>query len=82
MTWPWPKPFAPEVQLLTEAQTTALAKQPETGMGYHIVTVTTKTGVYPHVVIAGDTILAVRDDPKIPFTAADIVQIELTHAKW
>lgn len=57
--------------------------QPETGMGYHVVTVLLKNGQrYEQVVIVGGRLTMIRGLKDIPFTDEDIAEIRVTHAKW
>ena len=53
-----------------------LSDQPESGMGYWIVTVILRDGKkFERVIIVGDTITQVGDLAEIPFAAEDITQI-------
>ena len=57
--------------------------QGETGMGYHIATITLKNGgKYNQVVIDSGYITRVRGLSEIPFTENDIEEIIVTHDKW
>jgi hypothetical protein len=60
-----------------------LRSQPETGMGYQIVTITTKDGRnYPQAVIHSGCVTRVRGHDTIPFGVDDISSIQVTHEKW
>ena len=58
-------------------------KQPETGMGYWVVTVYLKDGrVFPQTVVSGGYLAPVRYHKEIPFTETDIDHFVVTHDKW
>jgi len=60
-----------------------LIAQTETGMGYFIVTVTTKDGRrYPQAVIDSGYVTRARDFHAIPFRIEEIQSIDVTHDKW
>ena len=60
-----------------------LLSQPETGMGYQIVTIQLKNGSeYPHVVIIGGVITQIRRQKDIPFDEDSISGIIVTHDRW
>ncbi len=60
-----------------------LINQPETGMGYHIVSVIKKNGTrYDQVVIDSGYITRVQGFNEIPFTEDEIQEIIMTHDKW
>ena len=60
-----------------------LMKQPETGMGYFVATVTLKDGTsFKQVVIDSGFITVVRGFDFIPFDPRDITDIQVTHDKW
>jgi hypothetical protein len=61
-----------------------LKRQPETGMGYQVVSLTLKDGRhFDHVLIADGQITQIRDWEEIPFTAQDeIKSMKVTHKKW
>lgn len=68
---PLPNRFAPQLVAL-----------PETGMGYQVVNVRTKTGeVFRGVVIVGGYIASVDRKEEVPFDPEDIVSFEITHDK-
>ena len=57
-----------------------LAEDPETGMGYQIVSILLQDGRrFDNVTIAGGVISNVGGGNTIPFTESDIVQILVTH---
>ena len=60
-----------------------LARTTETGMGYHIVTVTTADGrTNRQVVVDSGYITKVRGYPDVPFEENDIAGMNVTHDKW
>ena len=60
-----------------------LASQPETGMGYQVVSVILKDGrKFNQVVVVEGRITEIRSLKDIPFTEDEIAQIILTHDKW
>ena len=58
-----------------------LIHQPESGMGYQVVRVTTNNGiVYENVAVTNcDTIVGIYGLEKVPFTADEIKDIKVTH---
>jgi hypothetical protein len=60
-----------------------IVKQPETGMGYHVVSVLLNDGTtVKQVVINEGYITRVKGFTGIPFKLEDIREIYVTHAKW
>ena len=60
-----------------------LRDQPESGMGYWIVTVVLKNGrTFPQTVINGGTVTRVRHYNMIPFSEGEIDRLQVTHEKW
>ena len=60
-----------------------LARQPETGMGYQVVAVTLHDGRrFAQAVVVGGHLACIRGLKEIPFTASDIADLVVTHAKW
>ncbi len=61
-----------------------LMTQPETGMGYQVVSVTLSDGrrINDVAIIESHLIGEVRGDAEIPFEPEDIVAVELTHRRW
>jgi hypothetical protein len=60
-----------------------LASQPETGLGYHIVTVVLKNGRrIDHVAVVEGNITEIRGRIDIPFAEDDIAQLVVTHERW
>ena len=60
-----------------------LLGQPETGMGYQVVSVTLNDGRrFDQVVVVEGRITEIRGRKDIPFTEAEISQIVVTHDKW
>jgi hypothetical protein len=61
----------------------ALAAQPETGMGYHVVSIQLKDGrKFDQVVVVEGNITQIRGRPDIPFQESDVADITVTHQKW
>jgi hypothetical protein len=60
-----------------------LLSQPETGMGYHIVSVILNDGItIKQVLINEGYITRVKGFKDIPFKENDIYDIYVTHEKW
>jgi len=60
-----------------------LIKKPETGMGYHIVSIVLRDGTrYDKVVVDGGYITKIKEFAIIPFSNEDIQEIIVTHDKW
>ena len=60
-----------------------LRSQPETGMGYQVVTITLKDGrVFPQTVVDSGYLTGIRGQAEIPFSVEAIAEIALTHDKW
>jgi hypothetical protein len=57
--------------------------QPETGMGYTIVTTVLKNGKrFPQTIVTGGVVSRVRGFSVAPFSETDIDCFEVTHDKW
>jgi len=68
---------------LSQKWTAQLSNQPETGMGYQIVSVIKTNGTrYDQVIVDSGYITRVRGFNEIPFTGDEIHEIILTHDKW
>ncbi len=68
---------------LSDAWIKYLVEQPETGMGYQVVTLKLKDGrIIPRAVIDSGYITKIKDMNDIDFTYEDIIAIEVTHDKW
>ena len=68
---------------LSDSWAKYLIKQPETGMGYYVVTLKLKDGrMIPQVVIDSGYVTRVKNMVIIDFTADDIIGIEVTHDTW
>ncbi len=68
---------------LTEKRSNFLVSQPETGTGYHIITIILYDGKrYDHVIANSGYITQVKGYNEIPFAVADIKEIIITHDKW
>jgi len=60
-----------------------LASEPETGMGYQVISVILRDGRrFDQVVVVEGKITEIRGLSDIPFTENQINQIILTHDKW
>jgi len=60
-----------------------LRTEPETGMGYWMVTVFLRDGrMFPQTVVVSGVIARIRNYPAIPFLEAEIEHLEVTHEKW
>lgn len=60
-----------------------LVSQPETGMGYHVVSVILNDGRrYDQVIVNGGYVTRVKGYENIPFNEEDISDIVVTHDKW
>ena len=60
-----------------------LLTQPETGMGYQVVSVLLHDGRrFDRVPIVDSAIRRIKGREDIPFTEADIKEIIVTHDKW
>ena len=60
-----------------------LSAQPETGMGYWVVSVILRDRrQFDRVLIDGDRIAEIYGLKDIPFTEEDIERIVVTHDKW
>ena len=60
-----------------------LVSQPETGMGYHVVSVILKYGTkFDQVIVNEGYITRVRGYENVPFEESDIQEILVTHNKW
>ena len=60
-----------------------LTSEPETGVGYQIVTVLLRDGrEFPQVVVQSGYVTRVRSHKDIPFSEEDIARIIVTHEKW
>jgi hypothetical protein len=68
---------------LSEKWASELANKPETGMGYHVVTVIVQDGRrFDQTAVVEGKIAEIRGLDEIPFTESEIAQIILTHDKW
>jgi hypothetical protein len=67
---------------LTDKWAPVLISQPETGMGYQIVSVTLRDGrQIDQVMIVGGIVTEIAGQKEIPFTEDQIVDIRVTHGK-
>lgn len=68
---------------LSDKWTRFLVSQPETGMGYQVVSVVLNDGTrYDRVVVNAGYITQIKDMETIPFEEKDIREIVVTHDKW
>jgi hypothetical protein len=60
-----------------------LHAQPETGMGYQVITVFLKDGRrFDQVAVVEGFITEIRGRKDVPFAESDIADIIVTHDKW
>ena len=60
-----------------------LKNQPESGMGYQIVSIVLRNGIrYDQVVVDSGYITKIKGITVISFTDEDILEIIVTHDKW
>jgi hypothetical protein len=63
--------------------TTNLKRQNETGMGYHVVSVTLKSGKYfDQVVTSEGCVIHVRGHKEVPFAPDDVAAVAVNHKLW
>lgn len=56
---------------------------PETGMGYHVVTIELKDGrKFKQSIIDSGQLVRIRGLQEIPFSESDIANLTVTHDKW
>jgi hypothetical protein len=72
------------VKTLPKVWSEFLAKNPETGMGYQVVSVTLRDGrkIEDVAIIQSSEIAKVRGHREIPFEPNDIIDMKLTHRRW
>ena len=57
--------------------------QPETGMGYWVVTVHLKDGrSFPQAVVDGGYLTRIKGRADVPFLEEEIGTLQVTHDKW
>ena len=62
---------------------TPLRGQKETGMGYHVVSVTLKSGKhYDQVVASEGCVIQVRGHREVPFTPDEVASVDVNHKRW
>lgn len=58
-------------------------RQKETGMGYHVVSVTLKSGKHFDQVVASEgCVIHVRGHKDVPFTPDDVASVDVNHKRW
>jgi|GraSoiStandDraft_30_1057271.scaffolds.fasta_scaffold582729_1 hypothetical protein len=68
---------------LSKQWTEYLRSQPETGMGYQVVTIKTRDGkLFPQAVVDSGYLSRIRGFAEIPFTTEAIEEMTVTHDKW
>jgi hypothetical protein len=68
---------------LSQKWAAQLTSQPETGMGYQIVSVILKNGKrFDQAIVDSGYITRVRGFAEVPFTEDEIQEIIVTHDKW
>ncbi len=71
------------MMLLSDKWSAHLISQPETGMGYQIVSIILKNGTrFDQAIVNGGYITRVRGFDEIPFAEDEICEIIVTHDKW
>jgi hypothetical protein len=69
--------------LLSDKWAPQLTSQPETGMGYQVVTVQLYDGrQFPQAVVDSSYVTKVRGYLEVPFSEEQISSITVTHDKW
>jgi hypothetical protein len=60
-----------------------LRRQNETGMGYHVVAVTLKSGrCFDQVVTSEGCVIHVRGHKEVPFAPDDVAAVAVNHKLW
>jgi hypothetical protein len=60
-----------------------LRRHRETGMGYHVVSVTLKNGKhFEQVVTSEGYVIQVRGHKDVPFSSDDVAAIDVNHKTW
>jgi hypothetical protein len=55
----------------------------ETGMGYHVVSVTLKSGKhFDQVVTSQGCVIQVRGHREVPFTPEEVASVDVNHKQW
>jgi hypothetical protein len=55
----------------------------ETGMGYHVVSVTLKSGKhFDQVVTSQACVIQVRGHREVPFTPEEVASVDVNHKQW
>jgi hypothetical protein len=68
---------------LSQKWAAQITSQPETGMGYQIVSVILRNGKrFDQVIVDSGYITRIRGFNEIPFTADEIQEMIVTHDKW
>jgi hypothetical protein len=62
---------------------TRLRGHKETGMGYHVVSVTLKSGKhFDQVVTSEGCVIQVRGHHEVPFGAEEVASVDVNHKQW
>jgi hypothetical protein len=62
---------------------THLQEHKETGMGYHVVSVTLKSGKhFDQVVTSQGCVIQVRGHREVPFTPEEVASVDVNHKQW
>jgi hypothetical protein len=62
---------------------TRVQGQKETGMGYHVVSVTLKSGKhFDQVVTSQGCVIQVRGHNEVPFTHDEVANVDVNHKQW
>jgi len=62
---------------------THLRAHKETGMGYHVVSVTLKSGKhFDQVLTSEGCVIQVRGHREVPFTQEEVASVDVNHKRW
>ena len=62
---------------------THLREHKETGMGYHVVSVTLKSGKqFEQVVASEGCVIQVRGHREVPFSPDEVASVDVNHKRW
>lgn len=62
---------------------THLRGHKETGMGYHVVSVTLKSGKqFEQVVASEGCVIQVRGHREVPFSPDEVASVDVNHKRW
>jgi hypothetical protein len=62
---------------------TILKRHKETGIGYHVVSVTLKNGKHFDQVVASEgCVIQVRGHRDVPFSPEEVAAVDVNHKRW